>query len=824
MSNNIAESANGSLLVDRQDAIDLLNKLAGHVADEQRPRYAFIYGDAGIGKTAIIEHFLSLQKDKEENSRHVIYVHPLGGINQPLFPFADAICDFQKRNKNVANTVMQLASNFLLCIPDYGPSLKGVTDALFKTRHLSEMDRPETNQRAIFSNYSQMLESVSKNRTLILCVDDAHRLDETSMGLLEYIVYKNKRTSILFVIAARRPGTDEKERPLLDALDRIHDYVRERAARIDIGPLPEDFFGALIRRFAVGLDPDQEYIRRMHALTGGNPYWLSNAIEHGTDQVRIPPMIAKVLEKRLDEAWSALPDSQAVLQHAAVLGFRFDLSTLSDLLGFEATKTFDILSTLERKYHLVKHSGNREYTFDHSNTHDFTYNQLGPVLADYHKKVAEFLERDRSNQPNPYLLAYHYSFTECKEKALRHMGAAAATSASWNLFTDASSKLERCIAIAKELGKEEHEIIPLRIDYAHSLLEENEVERSMEILEDLISSRNLTIEAKARCHTLLSRCHRLIGTDESGDAALDHARKAARIMRGIDSRQAGDAYTYLATVCDHFLGDVSETQQAYRRAMQCYQGHPQSLARLRRKAGMVMQSRRAISAMESALQVFEKYKMNIEKARCLNNLGAECLYIGSLQDSFLFLSRSLEEFRMLGTHEIDIPLNNLGLCHLQNGKHEKAMQDFNEALCRVSEPYNEAAIKINLSTAHRKKGDTLQSSEILAEVEDLVMDIAEPTLRDYYGFNRGIAHQKLGEWDAAIEWLTKFPVNTYKNDRKLAWAKRTRALFETYRMQGYGQGIGEAEEEKIVQIFSTTRPQRWFYEEDYYPCDIHIWD
>ena len=824
MSSNITKSANGVLLVDRQDSIDLLNRLACRVADEQRPRYAFIYGDSGIGKTAIMEHFLSLHSDRKGSRTLVVSVRPVGGIRQPLFPFADAIADFQKRYKNTANTVMQLASNFLLCIPSYGSALKGIADVLLNSRHLSEMDRPETSQHAIFSNYSNMLEAMSKNRMLMLCIDDAHKLDETSMDLLEYLVHKNKRTGILFVIAARRPGADGNERRMLDALDRIQHDVRERAERIEVGPMPENFFGALIKHFAVDADTQSEYVHRLHALTGGNPYWLSSTMEHGAEQAQVPPRIAHILEKRLDEAWAALPGSQEVLQHAAVLGFRFDISTLADLLGIEATKIFDMLSTLERRYRLVRQSVNREYTFDHNNTHEFIYDRLGPVLADYHRKVAELLERGNGSQPDLYRLAYHYSFTGCKEKALQYMEAAATASASCNLFTDAANKLERCISIAKELGKGDSEIIQLRADYAHSLLEENEVGRSMEVLEGLIRSAYLPIETKARCHTLLSRCHRLIGTDESGGLALDHARQAANLMQGTDTRQAGDAYAYLATVCDHFLADVSETRLAYRRAIRCYRGHPQSLARLSRKAGMVMQPRRAIISMESALQTFERCKMNIEKARCLNNLGAECLYMGSFQESFSYLSRSLEEFRKLGTHEIDIPLNNLGLCHLQNGKYEKAVKHFDEALGRASEPYNEAAIKINLSTAQRKQVDAHRALEILSEVEDHVMNVAEPTLRDYYGFNRGIAHQKLGEWDAAIEWLTKFPVNTYKNDQELAWAKRWSALSETYRMRGGGQGIGEAAEEKVARIFSTERPQRWFYEEDYYPCDIHIWD
>ena len=824
MSSSVVESANGHSLVDRQNVMDTLDKLADRVATEQRPRYAFIYGDAGIGKTAIIRHFATVQNDKENGDRRVFNVRPTEAIDHPLFPFADGIRDFQKNNKNIAHMVQQFASNFLGCIPEYGPYIKGAMDALVAARNLSELDKYETKCNTIFSNYSQMIESASKKKTLILCVDDAHRLDQTSMGLLGHLVSKNTRTGILFVIAARRSGSDAKEREMLEILDKIQDNVRGRASRIDVGPFTEECYGELIRHFSAGNAADREYVHRIHEITGGNPYWLSHIRTDGMAQTLPPLRITRIIEKRLDDAYSALPDSKTVLRHAAVLGYKFDLSAISNLLGMETTEAFDILSTLERKYNLVRHSGNREYTFDHSNTHDYIYNQLRPVLPEYHRKVAEFLEQDRDNPPNPYLLAYHYFHTECKEKALYYMRAAAVASVSGNLFEDASGKLERCIVMAEKLGIEEKEIDLLRIDYAYSLLEMNKVERSRAMLEELISRGHVELESKARCHILLSRCHRLIGTDESGAEALSNAREATRLMRGRHSKQAGDAYAYLATVCDHFLGDDPATLRAYHNAKKCYQNHPQELARLHRKSGMVMQSRRAIDAMETALQTFEECKMNIEKARCLNNMGAEYLYIGAFRESVSFLNRSLEVFRMLGAHEIDIPLNNLGLCHLQNGDRTKALQCFDDALYRSSEPYNEAVIKINISTVHRKKGDARQAIEILSRLEELVTDIAEPTLRDYYGFNRGVVHREIGEWDAAIEWLSKFPVNTYKNDRELAWAKRMRALSETYNMQGGEHGIGEMEEEKVSRIFSTRRPQLWFYEADYYPCDIHVWD
>ena len=816
MVGNVVGSAYDDCFVDRQDVLDILESLADSAEKEERPRYAFVYGRQGIGKTETIRHFLMLQ-DSKSGRQNVIRVTGNEIKGPPLLPFAQGISEFQK-SQGKARTIAHLAFNFVGCVPEIGPYLKDAAYAVMAPR-MSEMDRMMTGELEMFTFCSRIVESASRNKLLIFCVDDAQWLDETALSLLSHIVQTNTQTPILFIIAVRKIDDDQNQS--LGQLEAIQQRVWERAKRIDVEPLTLDSCAEVMRRFS-GDRSDDKHIHELYRVTEGNPYLLRHAMSSytlGTYPVAFPKP-----DQSMESAYVDLPESKKVLRYAAVLGLRFELSTLSKILKMEPSKVFDILSDVDKKYGLVKNPGNGEYfEFSHQIARDSVYKSMKPIRAACHMEVAEFLESEDPKVQSHYLIAYHYLKTPRKDLALRHMRSAALASMSGNLFTDASEWLRQCLNLAEDLDIGREQISAMRADYARSLLEENKVEPSQKILEDLIRDNCLSLERRAHVHILLSRCHRLLGTAESGQKALSHARIASSVAEAGDPRQAGDAYAYLATVCDHFGDSDLEVEQAYRKATKCYQGYPLELARLYRKCGMVMESRQAIGKMRRSLLVFELNRMDIEAARCLNNIGAECLYVGRFEESHERLSASLEKFRMLGAHEVDIPLNNLGLFYLQRGDYLRAMRHFEDALARQSERYNEIAITVNISTVYRKSGNLRKAADSLYKIEELVIENAETTLRDYYGFNRSAVHRDLGEWDAAKEWLLKFPPNTYKNDQKLAWAKRTRAMSEICELKGV-PGISAGDATKMRDIFSTQRPQRWFYDIDYYPCDIHVWD
>lgn len=817
MARNGGGSAYDECFVDRQNELDALECLADSVEKEQRPRYVFVYGKSGVGKTKIVEQFLAMRGSKRRDGHHVIRVECDEVEGRPPFlPFALGMSEFQ-RGKGVARIVARNALRFVGCVPEIGPYLKDVVAAV-RELDMSDIDRHMTGQLEWFKVCSQVVESASSSRTLIFFIDDAQWLKEIEMSLLNHIIQTNDRTPVLFVIVAKHGGGRSQS---LRHLEKIQRRAGKRAGRIDVEPLTLDSSAEMARRISGDRIGDQQ-VRELHRETGGNPYLLRRAMSAGVADAGQAALLN--LEESLEDAYEDIPESKMVLWHAAVLGLRFELPMLSKILGMEVSRVFDILSSVEKEYGLVRNPGHGEYfEFSHRIARDTVYESIKPIHAELHKQVAEFLENEDTEEQRRYLMAYHYLKTPLKDRALQHMRRAASASMDGRLFTDASEWLKQCVTVAEELRIGEEEVTAIRTDYARSLLGENKAEPSRKILEELIRDRHLARDRVAQVHTMLARCHRILGTAESGAKALSHARTAASMAEGGDPVRAGDAYAYLATVCDHFEGDDSEVRRAFQKATKYYQGHRPELAVLYRKCGMVMESRLAIDKMRLSLPVFEEHRMDIEAARCLNNIGAECLYVGLFEESYESLSASLEKFRRLGTHEVDMPLNNLGLLYLQKGDYRRAMQRFEDALDRQSEPYNEIAITTNMSTTYRKDGRSQKAMEILASMEKTVMDNAEPTLLDYYGFNRSAVHRDLGEWDAAREWLLKFHPNTYKNDRKLVWAKRARALSGICELEG-APGVGIDDEAKMQRIFGTRRPQRWFYEADYYPCDLHVWD
>lgn len=804
-----------SIFVDRQDYIDMLRELAERAHAERRPYYVFIDGAAGIGKTTILEHFT---KSTFTDKPRILQVNPFEGIDQPLLPFADAVREFYKKYKSVSNKIAKLVWGFVGCVPEIGPPIKNFGDAIIEARGMSDLDKYETNQTALFSKYSQLIEEMSKNKLLIVCVDDAHWLDKVSLDLLMYCINKNKKSGTLFVISSRATGANESERSNLKAINELCERLKPRSLQITVKSLSKLYCGELMKRFSDTTRLNQKHIDKVYNATRGNPYFIRWALMRPAGQ-RIPNDIQGMLENTLREVYSDMPNSKEVIRYAAVLGSRFDIDTLAGLLSMKRTDVFDMLTELHQKYNIVVNLGNgTTFAFEHDNMRNAVCDGIHPTISDYHRDVAKFLER--SGASNPYVLAYHYSHTDSNEKTLHYMKAAATTSKKF--FMDASERLKRCLVIAQDMCLKNEDILTIKVDYADSLLEKADVESSKAILESVLSEIT-DLKLKVRARILLSKCYRMIGTHESGEEAIENARIATSILDD-NSEDAGDAYAYLSTVIDHFRSNDAETRRAYTKAIKCYQRYPEKLAQLQRKSGMILEPRHAIRTMRGSLMTFKKYDMQIETARCCNNIGAEYFYIGDFENAVLFLRRSLEDFRKLGTYQADVPLNNMGLYYLNRGEYDKAKCCFNDALEHPSETFNAIFIRMNLSTVYRKEGCHDRAMHVLLDLEDSVMNYAEPTLCDYYGFNRAMAHRELEDWAMTEEWLYKFPVNTYKNDHQLAEAKRMSAMHVTRNMQGMKADSYHATEEKIKELFNTQRPQKWFYKTDYYPCDIHIWD
>jgi len=326
-------------------------------------------------------------------------------------------------------------------------------------------------------------------------------------------------------------------------------------------------------------------------------------------------------------------------------------------------------------------------------------------------------------------------------------------------------------------------------------------------------------------HLLAGRSCRYIGTPEAGDEGMSHLKTAVALFERLnDQGKVGEAYSSLCTLADHF-GEPGISKEAFLSSQKAFNlaRDPAGLAVLQRKSGILFDSRRVINFIEDAVETFKKANSMVELARCYNNLGGEQFYIGEpdkARDRFL---QAIETYRLFDFYEVDAPLNNLGLVQLQLGELSHARDSLLEAERRASESFNVICIESNLATLEWKSGSTVDAVKRVKKLLPLVEKSGEPMIQDYFAFNYAASLSRVGRHEEALEWLEKYEPNKWKNDESLVVAKRMKAKARI--LEALGRDFeAKAAQHEADYGFTTNRPQKWFYELDYYPCDIHILD
>ena len=213
-------------LLDRETQLASLGKYAAE-ARQGEGRLVFIAGEAGVGKSALVEEV------QRSLPRAAWYWGACDGlfIPRPLGPLLD-----------IAST------------------LGG---------ELLELCRTDAPRETLFS---ALLRLVSAPGALhVLVVEDVHWADEATIDLLRFLGRRIRDASVLVLVTYRDEGVTVMD-PLRIALG---DLATQRSVRrIDLPPLSADAVALLAD--GSGLDP-----AALYRLTGGNPFYVSQVVQPG---------------------------------------------------------------------------------------------------------------------------------------------------------------------------------------------------------------------------------------------------------------------------------------------------------------------------------------------------------------------------------------------------------------------------------------------------------------------------------------------------------------------------------------------------------------
>ena len=266
----------------------------------------------------------------------------------------------------------------------------------------------------LFEAASSLLLIATRDRPVVLVLDDLHAADEPSLLLLRFVAREIAASRVLLVCAYRDVDPTLRD-PLSSALAEL---VREpHTAHIALTGLSERDVAEYIE-LSTGVEPAAQLVRAIHTETEGNPLFVAEVVRllAGEGQIaeqgahlRIPPGVRAVIGQRVGRLSERCRD---LLVPASVMGREFGLDALARLSGVSPDELLDFLdeAMAERVLGDVPGSPGR-LRFGHALIRDTLYEELTPARRmRLHRDAAAALEAVYAAELEPHLaeLAQHY--------------------------------------------------------------------------------------------------------------------------------------------------------------------------------------------------------------------------------------------------------------------------------------------------------------------------------------------------------------------------------------------------------------------------------
>ena len=234
----------------------------------------------------------------------------------------------------------------------------------------------------------RFLERLSRQRPLLVVIEDAHWAEPTFIDLLEHVVVAGREAPML-VLCVARP-------------EFLEDHPNWTTRAIALESMSHEESAELLALLDPSLAEGENAREQVITTASGNPLFLEQlaaftAERKGAERAGAPPpTLRSLLSARLDQLG---PGERAVLERAAVVGREFWAGAVADLLPPQARPTFERhLATLARKGFTEADDSpapfEQAFRFRHVLIQEAAYRSLPKSRrAELHQRVANWLER-----------------------------------------------------------------------------------------------------------------------------------------------------------------------------------------------------------------------------------------------------------------------------------------------------------------------------------------------------------------------------------------------------------------------------------------------
>ncbi|HEX9869732.1 MAG TPA: AAA family ATPase, partial [Candidatus Tectomicrobia bacterium] len=441
----------------------------------------FVIGDAGRGKTTLVQEF-ARRAQQEDAALLAVSGHcnAYTGIGDPYLPFrevlATLVSDVEAKWSSgllatqAARRLWEAMPITISALVEHAPDLIGpfvpakallayAADFAPHAAWVQQLAKLTANdqhmhldEKRLFAQYTAALKAMAAQRPLLLILEDLHWIDSASSSLLFHLSREIGDSPIL-IVGTYRPdelaGQGPERYPLLDMtleLKRQHgdiwlDLGNLSAVEgrhfvdsyLDTQPnrLGEAFRSAFFHHTGGHALFTVELLREMQERgdlgKDAEGYWIEGST---IDWQTLPAKVEGVIGKRIDRLNDGLRELLAV---ASVEGELFTAEVVAQVQHLPLRQVVrDLAQQMDKRHHLVREQGDlrlggrrlARYQFVHALFQQFLYQELGDAEKRLlHGEVAHALEHLCAGQTDEISaqLAWHYDQADENDKAIDYL-------------------------------------------------------------------------------------------------------------------------------------------------------------------------------------------------------------------------------------------------------------------------------------------------------------------------------------------------------------------------------------------------------------------
>jgi DNA-binding winged helix-turn-helix (wHTH) protein len=392
--------------VGRLDAFEQL-RAAWRLAGRGRRQLAWITGEAGVGKTTLIERFMHEVGDAACAHGHCV---ANCAAAEPHLPILEALTGLSRRDPSLAQLIREVAPTWLLQLP-------WLSSASERARLRSEV--ADVGQARMLREMAELLDRYTAERPLLLVTEDLQWADPATVQLMDYVGRRRSGARLMWLASFRLTEVIAGDHPLATLRHelRLHGLGREIVL--------DAFSPAEVAEYVAGRVPalaaDAALMETLWDRTDGLPLFLANVVDElvvarSDDEqppvhdrpgsMAIPDTLTALVERYVQEL---TPGQRVLLEAASVCGTEFRLSALADVLDAEIAVVGAGCADLARRQRWLRDASAEQdatsdsvYAFRQGLYREVLYWRLDPLArVDLQRRVAATLDREREESATP---------------------------------------------------------------------------------------------------------------------------------------------------------------------------------------------------------------------------------------------------------------------------------------------------------------------------------------------------------------------------------------------------------------------------------------